>query len=124
MNYLAEYWLESNRAANEFFSVLPPWQGFSVSEEELLAEPTRTVACCLAALELPLGLTNSMKEEIDGTRNSQWDSLLTLEELRDLHLFVVDYRTEIDALLAGEFSSSFYLRLIDEASSRRPEGMS
>lgn len=115
VRYLAEYWLETNRAVAEFFARVPPNRRITLSEEALVAEPIGQTVRCLARLCLPYFELEGSPIAIDTTRNEEWKFLLSPRECAELREFVMEQRDAIDAVFAGEQYSALYLKALDEA---------
>lgn len=112
VRFLAEYWLEANRAVNEFFSSNPGCDNLIVSEEALIAKPASVIAECLDYLKQPLMIPDGL-EHIDGSRNSSWLSLLSYSELEELKIFVIENKSDIDSIFVD--SVDLYLGELEGA---------
>jgi SAM-dependent methyltransferase len=113
IGYLAEYWLESNRAIADFCSNLSRAEWTVASEEAVLAAPSIQLSRLYGFLQVPF--FDVALEELDGLRNAQWKGLLDFTELSELREFVAERGHEINAIFAGEDRQAFYLRQLDEA---------
>ena len=102
LKYLAEYWLESNRAVANFFSDIPKWKGIKVSEEALVICPHEQMARLFGLLQLPLFLGEV--PPLDINRNTEWKDLLSPAEINELDNFVELRNAEIkDAVFNNGF---------------------
>jgi hypothetical protein len=112
VRFLAEYWLETNRAVARFFHSLPEEQKLSVREEDLIERPNEELSRCLTFLGLTLPAF-PVQEEVDRTRNANWASLLTLNERLDLLAWIEEAAREVDTVFPGE--SGVVSNLVREA---------
>ena len=101
VGYLAEYWLESNRAAAQFLEKLSADRFLIVRQEDLIERPQIEVARCLAFPGLSLPGLSWVAEEIDRSRNDLWSSRLTAKEHADLLEFVQGRRGDATLVLPG-----------------------
>jgi SAM-dependent methyltransferase len=113
IRYLAEYWLESNRAVAEFFASLPAGEGLIIAEEALVASPDNERARCLGHLGIPLAISDETGHIIDASRNTHWKMQLTPMEMTELRAFIAARGDEIDAVFPGEERRAFYLGELD-----------
>jgi len=97
LNWLFEYWLESNLAVKEFM-LASPHSVLEIDEALLLANPRETLARCLAHMELPL-LSDEVKLiNLEKERNESWRNSLTQKDLVLLSGSVETHRKAIDRL--------------------------
>lgn len=114
VRYLAEYWLESNRAVSEFFTGLGETQRFSIAEEDLVFDPARELARCFAQLGMPFKVPRDLRERVDPLRNSEWKSLLSDEEMEQLQEFILQRGNEIDKIFPCAERAAQYLNELGE----------
>ncbi len=115
VKYLAEYWLESNRAVETFFRTLPADRRLSVQEEHLIETPEIQLARCLAFLGLPLTSSLDISTKLDSTRNQLWISRLTPDEHAVLLEFVAAHAQAIDEVFPGENRAAHYRDQLESA---------
>lgn len=96
--YLAEYWLEANRAVSEFFRHLPADNRLVVREEELLADPQRELGRAFEFLQARKAFDSDLMGSIEPARNANWRMDFSGVELEVLHTFVSARRVEINAI--------------------------
>lgn len=113
--YLAEYWLESNRAIAGFFSFLLPERRHVIQEEALIENPGEQLEHCLAFLGLSTSVRPDVRESVDGTRNSTWGQKLNLMDLTQLLEFVKVHAQNIDIIFPGKNHASEYMLGIQAA---------
>jgi len=99
IRYLAEYWLEANRAAADFLVQRNCSRYAVVKQETLLADPENTLARIFGALRLPFHSVDSSAVQAD--RNATWRTDLGTEEIEKLRHFARENRKEIDRVLAN-----------------------
>ena len=119
IRYIAEYWLESNRAVLDFFNRLPAESHIEVAEEALLADPVKELAVLAAKLEIPFVEREQMGNGVDLSRNYQWRGLLDEIQLGVLSDFIQSHAAEIDGLFSSKGHASQYLSLLSGDSSRQ-----
>jgi len=119
IRYIAEYWLESNRAVFDFFNRLPPESRIEVAEEAVLANPVKELAVLAAKLEIPFIEGEQIGNGVDLSRNDHWLGLLDKPQLEVLGDFVSARSAEIDGIFSGGGQASRYLASLRGASSRR-----
>jgi hypothetical protein len=119
IRFIAEYWLESNRAVFDFFNRLPPESHIEVAEEAVLADPVKELAVVAAKLEIPIIEREQMGNGFDLSRNDQWHGLLDKPQLEVLGDFVSDHAAVIDGIFSGGGRASRYLDSLRGASSRQ-----
>ena len=119
IRYIAEYWLESNRAVFDFFNHLPPESRIEVVEEAVLADPIKELAVLAAKLEIPFIEPEQIGNGIDLSRNDHWLGLLDKPQLEVLGDFVSAHSTEIDGIFSGGGQASRYLASLSVTSSRQ-----
>jgi len=111
--YLAEYWLESNRAVADFFNKESVSGRIAVSEELLLESPENQIAQIYGFLHLPYyqgEYPNLVRE-----RNDIWRDELNDEDLASLLFFLEKRGQDIDEIFPGEDRALLYLRKLKEA---------
>lgn len=114
IRYLAEYWLESNRAVREFFFKLAPVDCVTVSQEQFIKTPANELARLQGLLEIPYCANVCNCGDLDKQRNDYWKTSLSSEELNDLTGFVELKANEIDAVFDFESPSKHYLELLNQ----------
>ena len=119
IRFIAEYWLESNRAVFDFFNRLPPESHIEVAEEAVLADPVKELAVLAAKLKIPFIEREQMGNGVDPARNDQWHGLLAKPQLEVLGDFVSDHVAEIDGIFSGGGQASRYLASLWSASNRQ-----
>jgi SAM-dependent methyltransferase len=105
--FLAEYWLESNRAVAEFSSGSLGTKCFSVAEESLIASPEAQLAHVSGFLQLPF--FQFEHHTLDKRRNDIWKDTLDDGERKSLLCFVEERGDEIDRVFPGERRARLYL---------------
>jgi len=110
IRYLAEYWLESNRAVSEFFSMLKPEDWSMVSELNLLMSPASELAYLQGFLAIPFCIEACQCEGLDISRNDHWRDLLSFREIDELIQFVEARSDEINKI--SKDASPLYQQLI------------
>ena len=113
VRYLAEYWLESNRAVAEFFSGVARGGYINIAEESLISDTDNQLARLQGLLQLPF--YQSENPPLDVSRNDHWRELLKAEELRELQCFVESIGGQLDALFPDEDRRQYYLRQFEGA---------
>jgi hypothetical protein len=98
IRYLAEYWLESNRAVAEFFSILKPEDRVVISEMNLLMSPASELAYLQGFLAIPFCAEACKCEGLDISRNDHWRDLLSFREIDELIQFVETRSDEINTI--------------------------
>lgn len=122
VRYLAEYWMESNRAVADSFKSLPPDRRLIIQEEELIENTEEQLARCLAFLGLSPFVRPDLCDSIDATRNSTWGKQLTGQSLQQLLKFVEENMQIIGNIFPGKNYAEAYLREIKcIADNRRAE---
>ncbi len=112
VRYLAEYWLESNRAVADFFSILPSDRRFIIQEEALIESPKEQLERCLIFLGLSPSIRSDVCESVDNTRNKVWGQQLTDQSLQQLLEFVNVHTKTIDNIFPEKNYAEAYLREI------------
>jgi 2-polyprenyl-3-methyl-5-hydroxy-6-metoxy-1,4-benzoquinol methylase len=102
IRFLAEYWLETNRAVSSFFKLIPPARALVVKEEQLIADPEQVIAQCLAFLEVPLDISILKGFVIDRARNAAWTEHLSDQDRRILLEFVKENGRYFDEVFPDE----------------------
>ena len=100
IQFIAEYWLESNRAVASFLATLPSHRWIEVEEDALISDPQAQVARCLMMLGQPIGVSHDASAAIEPPRNQEWKSLLSEQEQTILGDFATEHETEIAEILA------------------------
>lgn len=113
IRYLAEYWLESNRAVGESFAKLDPGDGVLVFQEKFLMSPAEELARLQGALKVSFCAEAWNYVDMDRKRNDEWKTLLSYEELRELIRFVEIRADEIDAIFKFDSPSRHYLEILN-----------
>lgn len=108
--YLAEYWLETNRAIARFGA--EGGQVLRLSQEELVEDPGRSLARCFAHLELPLSVPAEAVAKLDPARNAEWLTVLDATERRELAAFVRERGEEIDRVFDTPGLAARYLSML------------
>jgi hypothetical protein len=103
--YIAEYWLESNRAVADFFSILAPEDWVVISEVNLLKSPASELAYLHGFLEIPFCAEACNIDGLDKARNDNWKDLLSSDEVEELIRFVETRGNEINTIFKDELSS-------------------
>lgn len=116
MRFIAEYWLESNRAVFDFVNRLPPECHIEVAEEAVLADPVKELAVLAAKLEIPLNEREQMRDRVDISRNDQWRGLLDDLQIEVLSDFIHAHAAEIDRIFSSGGYASRYLASLRGAS--------
>ena len=118
IRFIAEYWLESNRAVSDFVNCLPPDRHIEVAQEAVLADPVKELSVLAGKLKIPFIEREQMGNGVDPSRNDQWHGLLDKPQLEVLGDFVSDHAAEIDEIFSGGGQASRYLDSLRGASSR------
>jgi hypothetical protein len=118
VRYIAEYWLETNRAIVDFVSKNPDSKILRIHQEHLVQDPARELARCFAYLELPLSISNDALAKLDAARNLEWLTVLSEVERKGLSDFVRERTDEIDVLLGVPNSATRYLDMLTGGASR------
>ena len=119
IRYIAEYWLESNRAVLDFFNRLSPESRLEVAEEAVLADPVKELAVVAAKLEIPFIEREQIGNGVDLSRNDQWQGLLDEIQLGVLSDFIHSHAAEIDGLFSSKGHASRYLSMLSGHSRRQ-----
>ena len=119
IRFIAEYWLESNRAVFDFFNRLPPESHMEVTEEAVLADPVNEMAILAAKLDFPFNERDQVRDRVDPSRNDQWRCLLDDIQLEVLSDFIRSHAVGIDGIFSGHGHASRYLATLGDASSRQ-----
>jgi hypothetical protein len=85
--YYGEYWLESYVAVAEFLRHVPADRRLAIREEDLIDDTSSQIAKCLRFLGQSSDVPMEISKEINHTRNLDWKSLLTQEEIGVLQEF-------------------------------------
>lgn len=108
IRYIAEYWLESNLAINQFFKFIPLNQQFKVNQEELISSTEMVLAKTLNFLNVPVDIVDMDNHHVDVERNNQWSNILDQFEKNKLKEFinsVTDVNTLYDLNLTGSLDA-------------------
>jgi len=100
IEFIAAYWLESNRAVAAFLATLPAHRWIEVDEDALISDPEAQVGRCLMMLEQPVGETHDAGTAIEPPRNHEWRSLLSEQEQQILADFTSEHEAEIAEIRA------------------------
>ena len=106
--YIAEYWLETNRAIAEFFTKAYNSRCIRVEQERFIASPEMEMARIYGALQLPLFQIEHF--HLDKKRNELWNEILDGSEHASLLRFVEERGDEIEEIFPGEMRTKLYLR--------------
>lgn len=109
IRYLAEYWLESNRAVAEFFAQTPG-AGVALSYEQFVKAPADALARLQGFVEVPFAALADNVAGVDRNRDQEWSALLNAAEIDALAGFVEANGEEIDGIFPGERPAGGYLR--------------
>lgn len=113
--YLAEYWLETNRAVLDFFSSIGLWEKCEVSEDLLLKSPDLELSRIQGSMRIPFFLEGCDRKHLDQSRNSEWGSLLTPNEIDCLIAFVEARGEEINSIFGrSDLKQRYLTALIQE----------
>ncbi len=112
IRYLAEYWLESNRAVADFFSASSSSDRIVVSYENFLASPTSELVRVRKSLGIPLQADTDNWVRLDKHRNDEWRSLLSREDRDELFRFVETMGAEINMIFGKEDLASIFLQML------------
>lgn len=107
MRFLAEYWLETNRAASEFRR-MNPRRTLVVREEDLIAQPDETIARILAFLEVRLDVAMLDGRELNASRNTIWIRRMDETDRSSLLGFVREHSDEIDQVFPVKNLATVY----------------
>ena len=113
--FLAEYWLETNRAVSEFFGTTGLARSLVIKEEELIKDMEPTMARCLGFLEVSLDLGILDRREMDGKRNEIWMNQLCAADRSQLLEFLQQRGGELDDIFPLGGLSSRYQRELSGA---------
>jgi LPS sulfotransferase NodH len=119
IKFIAEYWVETNRAISEFLKTTHNETRVKVAEESLIADPSPELARVAAKLQLPIPVGEHVKASIDRTRNQQWPELLNQHQLETLTAFVQAHANEFDGLFQTSDLSFHYYFTLSGAARRR-----
>ncbi len=100
VQFLAEYWLESNRAVASFLTTLSEDRWIEVEEDALISDPETQVARCLMMLGRPEDISHDARATVEPPRNHEWRSLLSEQDQTTLAGFTSEHEAEIAAILA------------------------
>jgi hypothetical protein len=100
IQFIAEYWFETNRAIAEFFAATPAACGLKIAEEALVANPAKEIGWMATKLEIPFSIVG-LESLIDHSRNEQWRDLLDDRQLEILNGFVRTHAEDIDEIFPG-----------------------
>jgi len=109
IRYLAEYWLESNRAVAEFFAQTPG-AGVSLSYQQFVEAPADALARLQGFVEIPFATMAGNVEGIDRNRHQEWRTLLSAAEIDALAGFIEAHGDQIDGVFPSERPARGYLR--------------
>jgi hypothetical protein len=99
VRYLAEYWLESNRAVADFRATLGPDEMLTVTAEELVSDPRAVMSRCLAFLGAAAEPALFENHGMDPDRNGRWKEILAPAEVLSLERFMEEFHEEIEGLV-------------------------
>ncbi len=95
VKYLAEYWLENNRAVADFRAILRPDEMLTVTAEELVSDTRSVIARCLAFLGIVPEPSVFEDHCIDPGRNGRWKEILSPAEVLSLDSFMEEFQVDI-----------------------------
>jgi hypothetical protein len=98
VKYLAEYWIESNRAVADFRATLKPDEMLTVTAEELVSDPESVLARCLTFLGTAADPSLFRDLGIDPGRNGRWKDILSPAEVLSLNHFMEEFQADIEKL--------------------------
>jgi len=101
VRFIAEYWLESNRAVAEYFATMSMAEHIDVAEEALLADPERELGRIARHLGVASGAWSDTVRLLDQGRNATYREILTADELDVLHAFIAEHDSEIERIFTG-----------------------
>ncbi len=104
VRFLAEYWLEANRAVADFFKSVNPSRRVEVEQEEFLVGPENSLARIMGSLRVAFHPSDCSRIETD--RNSAWRVHLKQEEIASLCHFVRENADEINRVFGSSRNSS------------------
>lgn len=116
--YIAEYWLETNRAISEFLTETLNTRCIQVEQEQFVASPEIEVARLYGSLKLPFFQIKHFN--LDRERNRIWKEILNQKEISSLLRFLGERGHEIEKIFPGELRLSLYLRQLEGASEMLP----
>ncbi len=97
IKFIAEYWIESNRAIHDFYRQNK--QAITVvSEEQLLAAPEEELNRICHELGIFADFPRDVLSSLNSSFNNAWKSLLSHKEMTDLKQLIYERRDEIDSL--------------------------
>jgi hypothetical protein len=112
IEFIAEYWFETNRAIADFFAATPAAWRLKIAEEALVANPDKEIGRIAAKLETAFPIEVDLKNHIDRSRNEQWRDLLDDRQLESLEGFVRTYAKDIDEIFPGGGHVLLYLAMV------------
>jgi hypothetical protein len=112
VQFIAEYWFETNRAIAEFFATTPAACRLEIAEEALVADPGKEISRIAAKLEIPFSTEVDLENLIDRSRNERWRDLLDDRQLEILDSFVRTHAAEIDEIFSGDGHVLHYLAML------------
>jgi hypothetical protein len=118
VRFIAEYWLECNRAISGFVKRLPPACQMELDEEAMLIDPGKELAVLAAKLEIPSIDCDLVRDTVDLSRNDQWRDLLDENELEVLTDYVRAQAEEIDEILPEGRHASRQLAMLRSVANR------
>ncbi|MFA9458148.1 sulfotransferase [Halalkalibacter sp. AB-rgal2] len=101
VRYLAEYWIENNKAISEFRQRIEDDRMICIKEEELIKNPNRVVKNILRFLQLPTKLSGKI-ETLNHSRNSLWKQRLNKKDFNDLLEVVMEYGSELNEIFPNK----------------------
>jgi len=113
--FLAEYWLESNKATAEFFSGVGKGKGCKVDFDRLIDGPGPELELIFNFLGMKVHPKLLRGESIDLGRNSVWAKRLDLKERNNLKGFVIKNETSIENVFPDENMPEKCLEVIESS---------
>ncbi len=107
IRFLAEYWLETNRAVSEFCRTNPK-RTLAVREDELVGQSSQVLARIFAFLKIPTSIPILYERELDPGRNTIWIREMDETDRSTLLRFVREQSDEIDKVFPVENLASAY----------------
>jgi hypothetical protein len=112
INYLAEYWYETNKAISDFSQSISSDRIFLIKEEELIREPEKVLTDCQSFLGIPINLPTNIIRKIDRNRNDLWSKKLTEIEIYSLLNFVQEYGDSLNSIFPEDNIFSRYNEML------------
>jgi hypothetical protein len=101
IRYLAEYWLESNRAVMAQLSEVPDHRKLVVNHQHVLKQPQQVARQVEGVLQLDAGRCEAIVRDSNGEATRQWKHGLTDEEQHELDVFMQQNRQEVNDIFAA-----------------------